>query len=156
MSFEEDAQKNLIQKFPYIEGKIKTPRAKRLFLEVPQEHFKEVFDYVIQNLQFNFLCSLIGMDAGETIALVYVLSHPKGSTLNLQTAIPKNNPVFNSITPVFPAAEVYERELVDLLGVKIEGLPDGPRYPLTDDWPAGQFPLRKDWKSDTTEMKEES
>lgn len=156
MSFEEDTQKSLIQKFSYIEGKIKTPRAKRLFLEVPQEHFKEVFDCVIQDLQFNFLCSLIGMDTGEAIALVYVLSHPKGSTINLQTSIPKNNPVFDSITPVFPAAEVYERELVDLLGVKIQGLPDGPRYPLTDDWPADQFPLRKDWKSDTTEMKEES
>lgn len=156
MSFEEEAQKNLIQRFPYLEGKIRTPRAKRVFLEVAKDQFKEVFDYAVKEQQFNFLCSLIGLDAGEMIGLIYVLAHPKGTTLNIQTGIPKNNPVFNSITPIFPAAEVYERELVDLLGAKIEGLPSGSRYPLTDDWPIDQFPLRKDWKSDTTEIKEES
>jgi Ni,Fe-hydrogenase III component G len=31
----------------------------------------------------------------------------------------------------------------------VEGLPAGNRYPLTDDWPADQFPLRKDWKPDS-------
>ena len=46
----------------------------------------------------------------------------------------------------FPAAEIYERELIDLLGAKVAGLPEGKRYPLPDDWPAGEYPLRKDWK----------
>jgi len=38
---------------------------------------------------------------------------------------------------------------MDLFGAKVEGLPEGPRYPLPDDWPKNQFPLRKDWKPDS-------
>jgi Ni,Fe-hydrogenase III component G len=66
--------------------------------------------------------------------------------LNLKTAVAKNKPQVETITAYFPGAEIYERELMDLLGVKIEGLSDGNRYPLTDDWPLDQHPLRKDWK----------
>jgi Ni,Fe-hydrogenase III component G len=43
---------------------------------------------------------------------------------------------------------------MDLLGVRIEGLPAGKRYPLTDDWPANEFPLRKNWKSSGEKQKE--
>jgi Ni,Fe-hydrogenase III component G len=28
----------------------------------------------------------------------------------------------------------------------VTGLPEGSRYPLPDNWPEGQYPLRKDWK----------
>ncbi|MDD5432403.1 MAG: NADH-quinone oxidoreductase subunit C, partial [Candidatus Omnitrophica bacterium] len=58
-----------------------------------------------------------------------------------------------SVISYFPGAEIYEREVVDLFGAKVEGLPPGNRYPLTDDWPTDQFPLRKDWKPSAEERK---
>jgi membrane-bound hydrogenase subunit beta len=67
----------------------------------------------------------------------------------MKTAVPKANPVIKTVTDVFPAATLYERELMDLLGAKVDGLPAGRRYPLPEDWPVDQFPLRKDWKPDT-------
>jgi Ni,Fe-hydrogenase III component G len=36
--------------------------------------------------------------------------------------------------------------MFDLLGIEFEGLSAGNRYPLPDDWPAGDHPLRKNWK----------
>ena len=54
--------------------------------------------------------------------------------------------MFKTVISYFPDAEIYEREVVDLFGVTIEGLPPGNSYPLPDDWPKGQYPLRKDWK----------
>ena len=60
--------------------------------------------------------------------------------------VPKDEPVLQTVTGYFPAAELYEREMVDLLGMQVQGLPPGTRYPLPDGWPAGQYPLRKDWK----------
>jgi len=81
--------------------------------------------------------------------VIYHLARPSGVVLNLMTALPKENPVLQSITARFPAAAAYERELVDLLGFQVLGLPEGPRYPLPDNWPAGQHPLLKDWKPDS-------
>ena len=66
--------------------------------------------------------------------------------LNLKLAVPKAKPVIKTVSGLFPGCVIYERELVDLLGAEVEGLPPGERYPLPDNWPAGQYPLRKDWK----------
>jgi membrane-bound hydrogenase subunit beta len=33
-------------------------------------------------------------------------------------------------------------------------LPEGFRYPLPDDWPANQYPLRKDWSPEDLKKKE--
>ena len=65
----------------------------------------------------------------------------------MRATTPRANPHLPTITGVFPGAEPYERELADLLGITIDGLAPGRRYPLPDDFPAGQYPLRKDWKT---------
>ena len=43
-------------------------------------------------------------------------------------------------------ASQFQDLLVDLLGARIDGLPEGNRYPLSDDWPKDEHPLLKDWK----------
>jgi len=50
------------------------------------------------------------------------------------------------VLAIFPGAVSYEKELEDMFGIKVEGLPPGRRYPLPDDFPTDQYPLRKDWK----------
>jgi len=109
-------------------------------------NFAEVFDYAVKQMKFLHLCTITGLDEGENLAFIYHLAQDSGILLNLKTSVPKDNPVLKTVMPYFAGAEIYERELVDLLGAKIQGLPAGHRYPLTDDWPKGQFPLRKDWK----------
>jgi len=69
------------------------------------------------------------------------------TTVKVKT--PRANPVIPSVLPVFPVATSYERELEDMLGIKIQGLPPGRRYPLPEDFPVDQYPLRKDWKPET-------
>jgi Ni,Fe-hydrogenase III component G len=66
--------------------------------------------------------------------------------LNLKTWVLKENAAIKTVTDTFSAADIYEREISDLLGIKMEGLAPGRRYPLPDDWPDGEYPLRKDWK----------
>jgi len=51
---------------------------------------------------------------------------------------------YPSVTPLVPACVWYEREAYDMFGLVAEGLPDKRRLALSDDWPEGLFPLRKD------------
>ena len=139
-------KQDLLNRFPYLNDKVRVQRLRRIYAEVDYANFVEVFEYAIQKLNFTFLCTITGLDEGNKISFIYHLATQSGIILNLKTGIPKEKPVLKTIIGYFRGAEIYERELVDLLGVKVEGLPEGKRYPLPDDWPKDQYPLRKDWK----------
>ena len=96
--------------------------------------------------KFPFLCTITGLDNGATLGAMYHLARESGVMLNLSVNVPKENPVLQTVSGYFPAADAYEREMNDLLGTDVQGLPPGNRYPLPDDWPKDQHPLRKDWK----------
>ena len=48
------------------------------------------------------------------------------------------------ITPLIPGAEWIEREMHDILGITFRNHPNMRRLILSDDWPEGVYPLRKD------------
>ena len=64
--------------------------------------------------------------------------------ITVKTLIPGVDPTFPSVTPLVPACVWYEREAYDMFGLVAEGLPDKRRLVLSDDWPDGLYPLRKD------------
>jgi NADH:ubiquinone oxidoreductase subunit C len=156
MNAEEDIKQELVSKFIYLTDKIRIQRARRIFLEVEAKNFFDVLDCAIKQLKFIHLCALTGLDEGTNFGIIYHLSQDSGIVLNLKIAIPKDNPILRTITFYFPDAEIYERELMDLLGIKVDALPPGLRYPLSDDWPTNEFPLRKDWKIKKNEKQEEA
>jgi membrane-bound hydrogenase subunit beta len=136
----------LVSAFPYLEGKARTQRERRIWVEVERERFREVFDRASGELGFRWICIITGLDEGEELGFIYHLADDSGTVLSIHTKAPKADPRIRTITDRFPSAHIYERELVDLLGAVVEGLPPGNRYPLPDDWPEGEYPLRKDWK----------
>jgi Ni,Fe-hydrogenase III component G len=151
---EESIKRQLIERFKYLTDKISVQRIRRIFADVPADSFGEVFDYAADKLGFVILAMITGLDEGPTLGFIYHLAQEKGIILNLHISVPKEKPVIKTISTRFPAADAYERELVDLLGAQVDGLPAGNRYPLPDNWPAGQYPLRKDWKAETTPRQE--
>jgi Ni,Fe-hydrogenase III component G len=151
---EEKIKRQLIEKFSCLRDRITVQRPRRMSADIPAANFHEVFDYIVKSLKFSILCTITGLDEGTTLGFIYHLARENGTVFNLHTNVPKDQPVLKTVTAYFPAAEAYERELVDLLGAQIQGLPQGNRYPLPDDWPANQFPLRKDWKANMLDQKE--
>jgi Ni,Fe-hydrogenase III component G len=146
MTNEEKIQSELIEKFAFLKDKVVVVRPRRIWAEVGLANFREVFAYVMGNLSFTMLCAITGLDETTSLAFLYHVAREDGIMLNIKVTVDRNNPVINTITGYFPGADVYERELMDLLGTKVEGLAKGTRYPLSDDWPTDQYPLRKDWK----------
>lgn len=145
MANEETIRQELAAKFPFMAATITVKRERRIFAEVSQDRFMEVFTFIVNGMGFAHLCTMTGLDEGENLAFMYHVARPDGTMLNLKTTAPKTKPVIQTIMPLFPGGVIYEREVVDVLGAQVEGLPPGKRYPLPDNWPAGQYPLRKDW-----------
>ena len=146
MNEEEALRAQLTERFAFLQDKVRIQRARRVWAEVGYDHFSEVFDHAVKQMGFGILCTITGLDLGDNLGATYHLARENGTVLNLATAVPKAQPILQTVTGQFPAADCYERELVDLLGFQVQGLGEGSRYPLPDDWPAGQYPLRKDWK----------
>jgi Ni,Fe-hydrogenase III large subunit/Ni,Fe-hydrogenase III component G len=55
---------------------------------------------------------------------------------------------FPSIAAKYPAANWFEREVVDMFGLALEDHPNPARVALHEDWPAGAWALRKDFPAD--------
>jgi membrane-bound hydrogenase subunit beta len=146
MQNEEKVKSELLQKFPFLEGKCEIIRERRITAEVDKNNLLEVLDYCYKTFRFDLLCTITGLDSGENLEFIYHIANYDGIVFNVKTFTPKSNPVISTVTNVYNGAIFYERELEDLLGAKVDGLPEGRHYPLPDNWPKGQYPLRKDWK----------
>jgi membrane-bound hydrogenase subunit beta len=139
-------QTALEARFAFMAGKASSPRARRVFTEAPAEALRDVLEFAVRELGFDHLCAITGTDERTALAAQYCFARADGTVLAVRVRVPREAPVLESVTSRFPCAANYERELVDLLGFEVRDLPPGKRYPLPDDWPLDQKPLRKDWK----------
>jgi len=146
MSQSIEIKTELENKFDWLKDQVRITRENRLWLDVPADKFFIIFDYLISLAGFKELCTITGTDEGDNYGLMYHLARTDGKVLNLKTMVPKEGGSMKSIISYFPGGTIYEREINDLLGVKFEGLPPGRRYPLPDNWPEGEHPLRKGWE----------
>ena len=97
------------------------------------------------DLDFSFLTAVSAIDYVDHFELVYhLLSMRKNHSVVLKTRrYGRDNPVVDSLTPVWKGANLQEREVWDLMGVHFEGHPNMKRILLWEDFPG--HPLRKDF-----------
>jgi membrane-bound hydrogenase subunit beta len=127
------------------------PRERRIFAETTSEKLVEATRLLKECGMIN-IGTITGLDSGDRFEVIYHFYNSQGLLFNLKVFIARNQPKIPSVTSVFPGVFLYERELMDLLGIIVEGTPPSRRYPLPDNWPEGQYPLRKDWKGPATEI----
>jgi NADH-quinone oxidoreductase subunit C len=71
------------------------------------------------------------------------LSHAYKEHIRLRVLVDGESPSVASITPVWPSANYYEREVFDLFGIRFDEHPNLRRILMPDDWTG--HPLRKDY-----------
>lgn len=102
--------------------------------------------------RWGFLSAITGMDLplaeGEEDGKIELLYHfcNMAAVVTLRVSVPHSSPALPSVCGVLPYATLYERELIEMLGVVLEGTPSTDRLFLPDDWPDGVYPLRKTFK----------
>ncbi len=121
------------------------PALRRIFLKVAPADLVGAVTLLRDRYDCAFLSTITGVDAGDAFEILYHFASPV-TTIHVRTAVPKNDPRVPSICPAIPGAVLYEREIQEMFGLVVEGIPDPRRLMLPDDWPAGVYPLRKDWK----------
>jgi len=96
---------------------------------------------------YNFLEDVTGVDWYPTeprFQITYsILSIPLKQRMRLIVRLDSEDASLDSVTPIWPAANFYEREVFDLFGVHFGGHPNLRRIMMPEDW--NGHPLRKDY-----------
>lgn len=124
---------------------ITNPAPRRIFIRVKVDDLLTAVGWLRHEMGFTHLATISGVDLGLAFELLYHFAN-NFTCVNLRTEVPRENPLLPSICEIIPGAILYERELQDMFGIVVQNIPDGRPLVLPDDWPAGNYPLRKDWK----------
>ncbi len=117
---------------------------RRIYITIRKEDILKSVRFLFCDLGLRFSIAS-GTDTTAGLEILYHFSYDQtGEVYSLKVLIDdKNNPEIDSITPIFPGAEWIEREIFELLGIKFTGHPNLKRLLLADDWPEGNYPLRR-------------
>jgi NADH:ubiquinone oxidoreductase subunit C len=118
---------------------------RRIYISIGPQELRDAAKILFKDLHLRFVIAT-GQDTPKGLEILYHFSFDKsGEIFSLRVLLEdKNNPRIDSLTPLFPAAEWIEREMWELLGINFTGHPNLKRLLLSDEWPEGKYPLRKE------------
>lgn len=132
-----------------LEG-IKKTSYSSIWLTIKLENFKDAVK-LLGTIQFPHFAIISGDDLGEEIELTYHFSLYYGErfkevSINLTTLLPKKDLKIPTLTDIIPGAQTAEREIKEMFGINVEGLPDSPNLFLPVDFAKDIYPFRRDEK----------
>lgn len=119
---------------------------RRFYVSIDKKDLSDVAKFLYDNYQGR-LCTASATDLRSGIEINYhFMIASEHRIVNLKVKLAKPFPEVPSLAPWLKAANWIEREFYDMFGIKAVGHPDPRRLLLSDDWPDGQYPLRRDFK----------
>ncbi|AKS39612.1 NADH dehydrogenase [Anoxybacillus gonensis] len=116
-------------------------------LVVKKDTYFKVAEFLKYNeqLSFDYLSELHGTDFQTHMEVyVHLYSYKNRQSVALKVKIDRDQPVIDSLVPLWPGANWPECEAYDLLGIRFEGHPQLIRIFLGENWVG--YPLRKDYE----------
>lgn len=118
----------------------------RVYVEIKPESLVEIARYVFKDLGARFNIAS-GVDVRQHMEILYHFTIEEINLLiSLRVKLQKNKLEIDSLTQVCEAANWIEREIHEMFGINFKGHPDLRRLLLSDEWPEGVYPLRRDYK----------
>ena len=119
---------------------------KRVYIEIKPESITEVAKYIFKDLGARVNIAS-GVDVRHHMEILYhFIIEDINLLISLRVKLPKSKLEIDSLAHVFEAANWIEREIHELLGINFKGHPDLRRLLLSDEWPEGVYPLKRDYK----------
>lgn len=117
------------------------------FARIEAEANIEICQYLKEQHRFIYLSDVFGIDrftSDERFEVVYNLfSMRDQERLFLKVRLPEENPVIQSVTPIWKSANWMEREVYDMFGIEFTDHPDFRRIYMPEDFE--YYPLRKEF-----------
>ncbi|MFH1493026.1 MAG: NADH-quinone oxidoreductase subunit C [Candidatus Omnitrophota bacterium] len=120
--------------------------SKRVYIEIKPESLVKVASYIFKDLKARFNIAS-GLDARNHMEILYhFILEEINLLISLRVKLDKSKLEIDSLSNVFEGANWIEREIHELLGINFRNHPDLRRLLLSEDWPEGVYPLRRDYK----------
>ncbi len=94
--------------------------------------------------QLSYLSAIDWIDENKFEMVYLVFNWDKPVYVQIRTKIDRENPVMDSILPIFPGAKYYERETHEFFGIAFPGNPEHTKQLILEGWDDIP-PLRKDF-----------
>jgi len=119
--------------------------SRRVYVEVKPEDIPETSRFLFRDLEARFSIAT-GVDTPTAMEVLYHWAFDQCDLmLTVRTKLNRDEPVIESIARICKGAEWIEREMWELLGITFQNHPDMRHLLLVDDWPEGNYPLRRDY-----------
>lgn len=116
-----------------------------LLVNVEDKEWHSLAKKLKEELGFDYLVSVTGVDWKETLGCMYYLTNTttyEKVSVKVATA-DRENPMLHSVSDLWKVALIQEREVFDFYGIVFIGHPDMRRLFMRTDWVG--YPLRKDY-----------
>lgn len=130
---------------------IERPEPNRLDVKLSSLDLLVPMVVMLRVKRLGYLAAITGFDPGVETGELEVLYHfcTGAAVVTLRARVPRDQPSVPSLCQLVPSAESFERELSEMFGVTVVGIPNAERLYLPEDWPEGVYPLRKDFDPKT-------
>lgn len=144
-----DLKDAIIEEDTYVH---KQPR--RIFVQLHPEKIRNVVQHMLDKYDMWQFITVSGRDLGDDLQACYhFVINDRKIAITFRLNVPRNKPEHPTISDLVPAAEFIENEVRELFGIVQIGHPNVRRIELPEDWPANEYPMRKDWEDPRGLMK---
>ena len=95
-------------------------------------------------IQLSYLSAIDWLEENEMEVVYIVFNWEKPVYIQVRCRLDRENPVMNTVLPLFPGCKYYEREAHEFFGIKFPGNPDYEKQLILEEWDDIP-PLRKDF-----------
>jgi formate hydrogenlyase subunit 5 len=115
-------------------------------LECGPQELQQVWQWLIDDLEFAFATLIVEQSANSAWSLIYVFYREDSPWVHVEVQL-SAQPSVPSVVGLLhgPSADWHEREAEDLFGITFEAHPRLGEFILHEDWPEGVNPMRRDF-----------
>ncbi|MCL5674697.1 MAG: NADH-quinone oxidoreductase subunit C [Candidatus Omnitrophica bacterium] len=127
---------NMVKKF-------EEPADKRIYITIDRNNLLKCAEIIFKNLDARYVIAS-GIHNENNFEMLYHFSFDKdGVIVSLRVYLDKEKPEVESLVSLIPGIEYIERETWEFFGIKFLNNPNLKHFLLPEDWPEGDYPVRK-------------